>query len=234
MRVAALILAAGRGERLGASGPKALAPVAGRSLLEWSARALGCAPGIDAVLAVVPEGWLDAGRALREVWEGPARLLEAQTGGATRQASLERGLAALRAQLPDAGWVLVHDAARCLVLPEDAEQVLAAARPTGAAVPVAPVADTVKRIGGGRVLETLDRRQLGLALTPQAFRVELLAEALDKARRAGVEATDCASLVERLGVEVRVCPGRPDNWKVTHPGDLERAAAVLARREALG
>jgi 2-C-methyl-D-erythritol 4-phosphate cytidylyltransferase len=130
-----------------------------------------------------------------------------------------------------AEWVLVHDAARCLVTPGDAEQVLAAARETGAALPVAPVSDTVKRLDGGRVLETLDRSGLGLALTPQAFRVEILAEALDKAERERFVGTDCASLVERLGVEVRTCAGRPENFKVTGPGDLERAAVILAARE---
>jgi 2-C-methyl-D-erythritol 4-phosphate cytidylyltransferase len=228
MRTVALILAAGRGERLGAGQPKGLIALAGRSLFEWSAAALGQAAGVDAVLPVLPAGCLAAAQALDRVWTGPARLLEAVEGGARRQDSVEHGLAAARGRLPELSWVLVHDAARCLVAPRDAEAALAAARATGAALPVVPPADTVKLLDGDRVRRTLERDQLGLALTPQAFRAEILAEALDKARRDGFTGTDCASLVERLGVEVRVFPGRPGNWKVTHAADLERAAAALA------
>jgi 2-C-methyl-D-erythritol 4-phosphate cytidylyltransferase len=227
MKVVALVLGAGRGERLQAGRPKAAVHVEGRSLLEWSAAALGAARGVDAVLPVTPpEGGEIPG------WRGPARLLEATEGGATRQESLGRGLAALAGCAPEAEWVLVHDAARCLVTADDAERVLEAARETGAAVPGVAVSDTIKRVRGDRVVETLDRGELVRVLTPQAFRVGLLREALDKAVRGGFSGTDCASLVERLGVEVRICPGRAENLKVTEPGDLERAAAVLRRRAA--
>jgi len=230
MTVVAIVLAAGRGRRLGQEAPKALLRAAGRSLLEWSARALGSAPGVDALQVVLPVGASETFEALRSGWSGPAALLEPIAGGATRQRSVALGLAAACRQLPDTRWVLVHDAARCLVEPADAEAVLEAAHPTGAALPVVPAGDTVKVLEGERVRETLDRGQLGLAQTPQAFRVEVLREALEKAERDGFEGTDCASLVERLGVEVRVCAGRPENWKVTHPGDLERAGALLAGR----
>jgi len=125
----------------------------------------------------------------------------------------------------------VHDAARCLVEPADASAVLAAARTTGAALPVLPASDTVKWLDGDRVERTLERARVGLAQTPQAFRIEVLREALEKAERDGVEGTDCASLVERLGVEVRTSRGRAGNFKVTHPDDLMRAEALLAARE---
>ena len=231
MTVVALVLGAGRGERLGAAEPKALQPILGRSLIEWSARALARARGVTAIQPVMPASHLRALDALRLGWDERARLCAPVAGGETRQASVRLGLAAARAAAPGVEWVLVHDAARCLVTPADAEQVLAAAQPSGAALPVAPVADTVKRVAAGRVVETLDRVALGLALTPQAFRIALLAEALEKAERDGFTGTDCASLVERLGVEVRTCPGRAANFKVTQPDDLERAAALLAARE---
>ena len=231
MAVIALVLGAGRGERLGASEPKALLSVRGRSLIEWSARALARARAVVAVQPVLPASHLRALDALRLSWHAPARLCDAVEGGATRQASVALGLAAAVHALPDAEWVLVHDAARCLVTPADAEQVFDAAQATGAAIPLAPLADTVKRVSAGRVIETLDRASLGAALTPQAFRIALLTEALDKAARDGFVGTDCASLVERLSVEVRTCPGRPENFKVTGPEDLERAAAILAARE---
>ena len=101
-------------------------------------------------------------------------------------------------------------------------------RETGAAVPVVPIPDTVKQVAGSRVVRTLERASLAAAQTPQAFRVSVLLEAHEKAAREGYTATDCASLVERLGVEVRTLPGRPGNWKVTWPADLERAESLLS------
>jgi 2-C-methyl-D-erythritol 4-phosphate cytidylyltransferase len=233
MEVVALLLAAGRGERLAAGRPKAQVQLAGRSLLDWSARALGRAAGVDAVLPVIDPG---AERDLAEIrsrWQGPARLLSAAPGGATRQDSLLCGLDALAREASSASWVLVHDAARCLVGPADAESVLAAARAAGAAIPVVPLEDTVKELDGPRVLRTLPRERLARAQTPQAFRLALLREALEKARRDGFEGTDCASLVERLGVPVAVCPGRSQNFKVTRPEDLVRAEALLRARALL-
>jgi 2-C-methyl-D-erythritol 4-phosphate cytidylyltransferase len=224
----AILLGAGRGERLGKGSPKALVRLGGRTLLEHAARALGSAPGVDRVLCVLPAGEEDgiAFSELREGWSGPAALDRPVAGGETRQDSVTCAVRALAGRSEPPEWVLVHDAARCLVSPEDVERVLAAARPTGAALPVLPVGDTVKRVAGERVRATLDRSELALAQTPQAFRLDVLREALDKAARDRFVGTDCASLVERLGVEVRTCAGRPDNLKVTHPGDLVRAEAL--------
>ena len=224
MTVVALVLAAGRGQRLGSDTPKGLVRAAGRTLLAWSARSLARAPSIDAVLPVVPVG---AAADLADAWEGHARLLDSVPGGASRQESVQRGLEAALQQDPETDWVLVHDAARCLVEPVDAERVLAAARPVGAAVPVVVPADTVKVLERERVVETLDRARLGLAQTPQAFRAVLLLEALDKAVRDGFEGTDCSGLIERLGAPVAVCEGRRGNFKVTHAEDLVRAEALL-------
>jgi 2-C-methyl-D-erythritol 4-phosphate cytidylyltransferase len=200
--VVAVVLGAGRGNRLEADAPKALVRVGGRTLLESSASA----------------------------WPGPAQLLEPVTGGATRQESVARALESLAAGPLAVEWVLVHDAARCFVEPGDAERVLEVARRSGAAIPVVPVGETVKEVTGETVVRTLDRERLALAQTPQAFQVGLLREALEKAARDGVAGTDCASLVERLGARVATCSGRRENWKVTHPEDLVRAEALL--REA--
>jgi len=228
MQVVALVLGAGRGERLGAGMPKGLVPLRGRTPVEWSARALARVGGVISVQPVLPASHLRALDEIRSSWLEPAPLAPAVAGGATRQRSVALGLEAVRSHSPQAEWVLVHDAARCLVEPGDGDRVLAAALATGAALPVIPVADTVKRLQEGRVIETVERASLGLALTPQAFRVELLAEALDKAEREHFEGTDCASLVERLGVEVRTCPGRAANFKLTGPEDWLRAEALLA------
>ncbi|HXX48743.1 MAG TPA: 2-C-methyl-D-erythritol 4-phosphate cytidylyltransferase [Myxococcota bacterium] len=230
MRALALVLAAGQGVRLGREVPKGFVRLRGRTLLAWSAAALARAPEVAAVLCVLPADGSAGLDSLRESFTGPAELLPAATGGARRQDSVARGLEAGRRARPDLDWVLVHDAARCLVEPADASAVLAAARATGAALPVLPASDTVKWLDGDRVERTLERARVGLAQTPQAFRVEVLREALEKAERDGVEGTDCASLVERLGVEVRTSRGRAENFKVTHPEDLARAEALLAAR----
>lgn len=227
MPVIAVVLGAGRGLRLGADDAKAHVRLAGKSLLEWSLRAMAAAKQVDAVLPVVgPEG-RPLVEEIRSSFTAGAELLEAVEGGAERQDSLAAGLAALPA---DCEWVLVHDAARCLATPEEADAVLEAARETGAALLVAPLEDTLKRVSEGRVEETPERSALVRALTPQAFRVAVLRHALECAQAEGFRGTDCASLVERSGVEVRTCPGRPENFKVTTPPDLERAGLILGRR----
>jgi 2-C-methyl-D-erythritol 4-phosphate cytidylyltransferase len=229
---AAIVLGAGQGIRIRQGRPKALLRLAGRSLLEWSAEALGLAPRVRAVVVVVPPGHAREVREIALRWAPSARLAPPVEGGATRQDSLDAGLRALEREVPEAQWVLVHDAARCLVLPEDAERVLDSAAKTGAAIPVIPVSDTLKEVEGERVLRTLDRARVVAVQTPEAFRRSLLREALDKAGRDGFRGTDCASLVERLGVAVATCPGRPENFKVTLPEDLLRAEAILLARSA--
>jgi 2-C-methyl-D-erythritol 4-phosphate cytidylyltransferase len=129
--------------------------------------------------------------------------------------------------------VLVHDAARPLVEPSLIDAIIAAAAEFGAAVPITPVAATVKRLSGdGFVLTTVPREDLGLAQTPQGFQTRLLRRAFDSIS-AGQQATDDAALVERLGVRVRAVDGSPRNIKITVPADLELAEALLARMERL-
>jgi 2-C-methyl-D-erythritol 4-phosphate cytidylyltransferase len=231
---AAIVLAAGRGARLGSDRPKGLVHLRGRTLLARSAEALGRAPSVGVVVPVLPPGESAAFERLARDWSGPARLLPAVEGGETRQASVSRGLRAVEGGAPEIEWVLVHDAARCLVRPEDAEQVLACAAETGAAVPAVPASDTLKEVEGDRVVRTLDRSRIVAVQTPQAFRCSLLREALEKAEREGVVGTDCATLVERLGTPVRICTGRAENIKVTVATDLELAARLLSTSEGAG
>jgi len=223
MRAAAILLAAGRGERLGHALPKAFVPLAGRSLLARSAEALRSSPGVEAVQPVLP-----AGAGLPEDARGLG-LLPPVAGGARRQDSV---LAGLRALPEGFEWVAVHDAARPRVRPEAVAQVLEAARRHGAALLAVPVADTLKRVHEGRVVETAPREGLWAAQTPQAFRTELLREALEKALAEGRSGTDCASLVEALGAPVWVVEGDPDNRKITGPEDLAEAERELASVEA--
>lgn len=234
MRVAALVLAAGRGERLRRSlppsrevEPKAFVALGGRSLLAHALCALGRVRTVQWIQPVLPREELERGG-----WESRAgvedcvrsRLLPAVVGGAERQDSVAAGLAALPGE---ATHVAVHDAARPLVRPEDVQRVVDAALRWDAALLATPVADTVHRGRGGRVRETLTREELWAAQTPQVFRVELLREALEKARAAGIRGTDDAGLVARLGVPVHIVPGDPINRKITTGTDLAWAEALL-------
>jgi len=219
----AILVAAGRGERMGQERPKAFLELAGEPLLLRAARAFEAAPSVGSLIAVVPEAETSVARALLAPL---AKLRAVVPGGERRQDSVLAGLA----QVPEGfeGVVLVHDAARPLVEVELVEAVTRRALATGAALPVLPLVDTVKRVRGGRVVETLDRSELGGAQTPQGFRMALLREALEAATRAGLELTDEAMAVERLGHAVDAVPGSKRNRKLTTPDDLAWAEGVVA------
>lgn len=227
MRVAALVLGAGRGERLGDKAPKAFVALAGRPLIAWSVETLVRCPEIDRVVPVVPESRRAGLLARLGALDGGAKLAPPVAGGRERQDSLRAGLDALPAEY---GWVAVHDAARPLLRPSAVARVVAAARESGAALLATPVADTIKRVRDGVVLETPAREECWAAQTPQVFRRDWLADGLARAEQAGRRATDCAQLVEALGVEIRVVEGDADNFKVTHPGDLAAAERWLRER----
>jgi 2-C-methyl-D-erythritol 4-phosphate cytidylyltransferase len=223
MKSLAILVAAGRGERMGGGRPKAFLELAGEALVLRAARVFDRAPSVSGIVAVVPADELAAARALLT----PLRKLAAVVpGGERRQDSVREGLG----QAPRGfdGVVLVHDAARPLVEVDLVEAVAAAAGAAGAAVPVVPVVDTLKRLRDGVVVETLDRQALGSAQTPQGFRFAVLADAYEAAFRDGVTVTDEAMAVERLGAPVRAVPGSPRNRKITTPEDLAWAEGVLA------
>jgi 2-C-methyl-D-erythritol 4-phosphate cytidylyltransferase len=222
MRVVAIVVAAGRGERLGHALPKAFVPLCGRSLLGHAVVALAASERVDAVLPVLPDGMQPPADAAHP------KLLRAVIGGARRQDSVAAGLAALP---PSVAYVAVHDAARALVHPDAVTRVIEAGMRHGAALLAVPARDTIKRVRDGVVVETPPREECWAAQTPQVFRAGLLREALEKASAEGRTGTDCAQLVEAIGARVHVVPGDSDNWKITEPADLAAAARVLAMRE---
>ncbi len=223
MHSLAILVAAGRGERMGGSRPKAFLELAGEALVLRSARVFDRAPCVSRIVAVVPAEELAAARALLAP-EGKVAAVVA--GGERRQDSVREGLRQAPAGFD--GVVLVHDAARPLVDVDLVEAVAGEAAAAGAAVPVLPVVDTVKRVRDGVVVETLDRAGLGSAQTPQGFRFAVLADAYETAFRDGVTVTDEAMALERLGAPVRAVPGSPRNRKITTPEDLAWAEGVLA------
>ena len=222
MTAVALIVAAGRGERLGSSAPKALVALSGRPMLDWSVAALRAADGIAAIVVALPGEALDA---------APAGCT-AVAGGAERSHSVR---AALAAAPQDADVVLVHDAARPLLTPELVERCLRALHEDGgwdAAIAAAPVTDTVKRAADGlRVTETLVRSELWAVQTPQVFRRAALERALSRPDAELAAATDDAMLVEQDGGRVRVVEAPAGNFKVTTPEDLRLAELVLEARQ---
>jgi 2-C-methyl-D-erythritol 4-phosphate cytidylyltransferase len=229
MSVAALVLAAGRGKRLGGAIPKAFVSIGGRPLVVHACEALAASGVVDRLVPVVAESDLAAMHALRAEFETLRGAAAPVVGGAERQDSVAAGLAALP---EDVELVAVHDAARPFVSALAVRRVVQAARESGAALLAVSVSDTIKRVEAGRVVETPDRACLFAAQTPQVFRVELLREALDRARAEAFVGTDDAQLVERLGVSVRIVAGEPSNVKVTHPRDLADAERWLAERGA--
>ena len=208
---------------MGAGRAKAFLPLAGRALLLRAAEAFESAPEVEAIVAVVPA---DEQRAARDLLAPLRKVTAVVAGGATRQDSVRAGLEALPSAFD--GIVLVHDAARALIEPALIASVVRAAAETGAAIPVLPLVDTIKRVRDGAVGETLDRSELAAAQTPQGVRRALLEEALDEAARKGITVTDEAMAVERLGRRVAAVVGSPRNLKITTPHDLRWAELLLA------
>jgi 2-C-methyl-D-erythritol 4-phosphate cytidylyltransferase len=223
METLAILVAAGRGERMGAGRPKAFLMLAGQSLLRRSAMAFDAASSVDGLVAVVPREALGTAR---EDLAGITKLRAVVAGGDRRQDSVWEGLG----QVPTGfeGVILVHDAARPLVEVDLIDAVVRAAKEGGAATPVLGLFDTIKRVRNERVVETLDRAELGAAQTPQGFRFSLLKQAYEGAIREGVTLTDESMAVERLGAPVTAVAGSPGNRKLTTPEDLAWAESVLA------
>ncbi len=218
MSVWAVLVAAGRGERLGDDRPKAFARLGGLPLLAESLRRLDQSEWIDGVVVVAPAGWEEPSILLAEEL-GATKVLSCIPGGATRSASVRAGLDAVPG---DADVILVHDAARPLLPPELVARLIEAlGEGYDGAVPGLPVADTVKRVRDGVVVETLSRAELVAVQTPQAFVASILRAAT------GGEGSDCASLVEAAGGRVKVVPGDERLLKVTTRDDLRRVEAWL-------
>jgi 2-C-methyl-D-erythritol 4-phosphate cytidylyltransferase len=218
----AILVAAGRGERLGDELPKAFVRLGRRVLVAESLERLDASPWVDAIVVVAPPEWEEPVIVLAEELAA-GKVAASVTGGATRADSVRAGLA----EVPDeADVILVHDAARPLVSDELIERLIVAlGEGYDGAVPGLPLADTIKRVRDGQVVETPNRSDFVAVQTPQAFVGPVLRAA------AGGEGTDCASLVEAQGGRIRVVDGDPRLLKITTPDDLALVESWLAPAE---
>ncbi len=222
---AAVIVAAGRGERFGVA-VKVLTEVGGRPMLAWTLDAVARAPSVSEVVVVAGQHSEHGIRELIDAgpWPYPVMIVP---GGARRHDSV---MAGVRATSGAVDLVLIHDAARPLVTADLFEFCAASARLHGAAIVAVPVCDTIKRVHDDAIIETIPRSDLWAAQTPQGFHRNLLLDASERADQRDLDVTDEASLLERLGHRVQIVPGSSTNLKVTRAEDLHVADALLRRR----
>jgi 2-C-methyl-D-erythritol 4-phosphate cytidylyltransferase len=221
-RFYALVPCAGTGSRAGTPGPKQYERIAGQPMVWHTLAAFAAVKRIARTVVVVApgDGFFE---------RNPTSALVVPCGGATRAASVANGLYELtRVGATHQDWVLVHDAARCLITPELVDSLInACAADEVGGLLAHKLPDTLKREEGGRVAQTLDREDKWLAQTPQMFRIGLLMQALERANN---HVTDEASAIEALGHRPLLVPGGTQNFKVTYPDDFALAEAVLKGR----
>lgn len=232
MIAAALIPAAGRGQRMGLEIEKQFLQLRGKPLLAHTLAQFEATPTIDRIVVIVPAG--------RETFctqtivepAGLRKVTHIIGGAETRQRSVMAGFGCLDA---DVDVVVIHDGARPFVTPSLIQAAIDAALVDGSAVAAIPESDTLKRVSAaGTVIQTLDRRNLWRAQTPQAFQRAILQSALTYAAERDLDATDEASLVERLSWPVRIFPGSSWNFKITSPDDLLLAELLLSQHPQPG
>ena len=220
----AIIVAAGKSERMGAGTDKAFLSLGPRPLVAWSLLAFEQCTEIDQIVLVVRKEHMLAARGVAQMF-GISKLREIVVGGARRQDSVRHGLAALDA---DTRFVCVHDGARPCVTPDLIAETLRSARKVGSGVAATRVVDTIKHVTRGSTVDhTVDRDDLWAVQTPQTFKIEWLRQAYTKVEAKGVTVTDESAAVELLGEPVRLVEWPKPNPKITTAEDLPVAAAVL-------
>lgn len=224
-RAAGVIVAAGEGSRMGSKVRKQYLGLGGMPILAWSIRAFSASPSVSELVLVIPEADFAYCRQKVLARLGIEKPVRMAAGGTCRQESVYNGLAALSGE---EGLVLIHDGVRPFVSAAQIEAAVRAAAAERACTLGIRVSDTVKQATDtGHVAATLERKALWLAQTPQAFDLSLIRQAHEKAREAGYQGTDDASLVESAGGRVRILPGSPWNIKITTAEDLRLAEMML-------
>jgi 2-C-methyl-D-erythritol 4-phosphate cytidylyltransferase len=219
----AIIAAAGSGTRTNSPVPKQFLEILGKPLLVHTIERFEMCPAIDEIILVLASGEIEGFGQILEKY-GLAKVRKIVAGGETRAGSVRNGLDAVSGSAGDV--VAVHDGARPLVSIEEIAQTVEKASEMGAACLVAPVTDTIKEVADWRIIGTIDRGKLRRALTPQAFRYEILQKAFAQGG-IGAEVTDECYLVEKLGQRIAFVEGSARNIKVTHPEDVLLAELFL-------
>ncbi len=222
MTTAAIIVAAGAGQRFGNDG-KSFVLVGGKPMAWWSLMAADGAESVDEIVLVCGEHSRNAAQAIVDDFAG-RKQRTLTSGGVRRQDS---ALAGINATSEQVDIVAIHDAARPLITSELFDAVIAAAELYGASIAAVPVSDTIKRVVGCQVTETIPRDDLVSVQTPQAFKKQLLLDAFAQAEKNGTSVTDEAALIEQIGGSVRIVPGNSTNLKVTYPRDLALIEALM-------
>jgi 2-C-methyl-D-erythritol 4-phosphate cytidylyltransferase len=218
-RVSAIVVAAGQGKRFGS--PKQFALLRGKPVVDWCLEAFDTHEEVSDIILVLEEN-----SQKERYFDRFGKISSVVPGGRRRQDSVYAGF--LETRLSEDDIVLVHDGVRPLIKKDLIHDVIDAARKGGAAVPVIPMEDTVKRCEGQRVIKTMDRDKLKRVQTPQGFRCSILKQALERAEEAEISGTDEAFLVERLGLEIFTVEGDPRNIKITTQEDLITAEGFIA------
>ena len=221
----AIVVAAGKGTRLGGNRPKQFVELDGVPIIIHTLRQFERSREINEVVAVLPSEEVAGFHSLAQQFQ-LKKFARAVAGGATRAQSVRSALSSIR----EAEIMAVHDGVRPFVTPDEIDATVQAARTNGAAILTAAVGDTIKEIEGHQVIRTLPRANLRRALTPQCFRYEILKRAYDQLNEveaSGIELTDDSMLVERLGVEIVAVTGSARNIKITSAEDLILAEAIL-------
>jgi len=228
MKITALIVAAGKGRRMGSAVGKQFLPLGGRAILAHTLIAFDQTVIVDQIMVVLPAGGV--GYCQDNIIDHLSlkKKIELVAGGAHRQDSVYKGLCKIGAEGED-GIVLIHDGVRPFIQPERIAETIVTARDVGACILAVPVADTLKKADqNDQIRSTLDRKSIWMAQTPQTFRFPVIWQAHKAARKDGYLGTDDAQLVERLKKPVAILSGSRYNIKITTPEDLEMAEMILA------
>lgn len=231
-KVIAIIVAAGRGARAGAGGPKQYRPLAGETVLSRTVRAFLDHPGVDAVRVIIHDDDSDIYAEAMAQLKSNGKLLAPVPGGNERQDSVRIGLESIEEQMPEI--VLIHDAARPFIDSAAISRVIEGARLTGGAIAALPVFDTLKKSDGGArplIADTVSREGLWRAQTPQGFHFKAILAA--HRANAGQALTDDAAVAEHAGIKIRLVAGSPDNMKITQAEDFGMAEVLLGRKKTM-
>ncbi|UCD70757.1 MAG: 2-C-methyl-D-erythritol 4-phosphate cytidylyltransferase [Syntrophobacterales bacterium] len=225
MKTDALIAAGGKGQRMGGRMKKQFISLKGMPLLFYTLKAFEEFEGIEQVCLVLDEGDFEYCRGEIIQKYGITKVSQLVRGGERRQDSVWNGLKAMEGHCDT---VIIHDGVRPFVSPDMLKRLMAAMEDVQAVVTAIPAQDTIKRVdGGGNVVDTLQRNTLFHIQTPQGFRYSVIKDAYQKALKEGIEGTDDASFVERMGIRVKVIEGSPFNIKITTPEDIALAHYIL-------